>query len=177
MPVIDIHAHFLPESWPDLAERFGTSDWPSMRHTGPGKAMLMMGDREFRPVYDACWSASRRLEEMDRDGVDLQVISATPILFAYDRPAAQAADCAQIFNDLARGAVRGGKGRLHSLCQVPLQDTDAACKVLSRAMQDGHVGVQIGNHVNGPISTMKASSRSCSTARTKARPCSCIPGT
>lgn len=28
-----------------------------------------------------------------------------------------------------------------------MQDTDAACKELSRAMQDGHVGVQIGNHV------------------------------
>jgi aminocarboxymuconate-semialdehyde decarboxylase len=40
-PVVDIHSHFLPESWPDLAERFGTPDWPWMRHTEPGKAMLM----------------------------------------------------------------------------------------------------------------------------------------
>ena len=30
---------------------------------------------------------------------------------------------------------------------MPLQDTDAACKELSRAMQSGHLGVQIGNHV------------------------------
>ncbi len=126
-PVIDIHSHFLPEQWPDLAERFGTPDWPWMRHTEAGKAMLMVGDKEFRPVYDACWSASRRLEEMDRDGIDLQVISATPILFAYGR--------------------EEGQGRLMSLCQVPLQDTDAACGTLSRAMQEGHVGVQIGNHV------------------------------
>ncbi|HEY2340075.1 MAG TPA: amidohydrolase family protein, partial [Steroidobacteraceae bacterium] len=35
------------------------------------------------------------------------------------------------------------------LCQVPLQDTDLACRELSRAMADGHVGVHIGNHV-GP---------------------------
>jgi aminocarboxymuconate-semialdehyde decarboxylase len=84
---------------------------------------------------------------MDRDGIDLQVISATPILFAYNRPAADAADCAQIFNDLSLELCRGGQDRLLSLCQVPLQDTDAACKILSRAMQDGHVGVQIGNHV------------------------------
>ena len=146
-PVIDIHSHFLPETWPDLAERFGTPDWPWMRHSEPGKAMLMVGEKEFRPVYDACWNASRRVEEMDRDGIDLQVISATPILFAYNRPAAEAADCAQIFNDLSLELCRGGQDRLLSLCQVPLQDTDAACKILSRAMQDGHVGVQIGNHV------------------------------
>lgn len=148
-PVIDMHSHFLPETWPDLAERYGSPDWPWMRHNAAGKAMLMVGDREFRPVYDACWSASRRLEEMDRDGIDLQVISATPILFAYDRPAADAADCAQLFNDLALEICAQGDGRLLSLCQVPMQDIDAACKLLSRAMREGHVGVQIGSHVNG----------------------------
>ncbi len=147
--VIDIHAHFLPESWPDLAARFGTPDWPWMRHTGPGEAMLMLGDRDFRPVNDACWSASRRLEEMDRDGIDEQVVSATPILFAYHRPAQQALECAQIFNDLARELCAAGQGRLHSLCQVPLQDIDSACAMLSQAMCDGHLGVQIGTHVNG----------------------------
>lgn len=146
-PVIDVHAHFLPETWPDLAERYGTPDWPWMRHSEAGKAMLMVGEHEFRPVYDACWSASRRLEEMDRDGVDYQVISATPILFAYNRPAQHAADCAQLFNDLALEICNKGNGRLLSLCQVPLQDTDKACKTLTRAMQDGHIGVQIGNHV------------------------------
>lgn len=147
--VIDMHSHFLPETWPDLAGRFGTPDWPWMRHTEPGKAMLMIGEKEFRPVYDACWSASRRLEEMDRDGIDLQVISATPILFAYDRPPAQATECAKIFNDLSLEICAGGDGRLLSLCQVPMQDIDAACSTLTQAMKDGHVGVQIGSHVNG----------------------------
>lgn len=147
-PVIDIHSHFLPKDWPDLAERFGTPNWPWMRHTEAGFAMLMRGDSEFRPVYDACWSASRRLEEMDRDKIDQQVICATPILFAYDRPIEHASDCAQLFNDKSMQICEKGGGRLLSLCQVPLQDTDAACKVLSRAMQEGHIGVQIGNHVD-----------------------------
>ena len=147
MLVIDIHSHFFPESWPDLAKKFGTPNWPWMRHEGDGKAMVMMGEKEFRPVYDACWDTKRRLEEMDRDGVDLQVICATPILFAYNRPTKHAADCARMFNDAAREICDAGKERLLSLCQVPLQDTDAACKELSRAMEGGHVGVQIGNHV------------------------------
>lgn len=147
MPVTDIHSHFLPKTWPDLAERFGTPDWPWMRHDGDGKAMVMLGDKEFRPVYDACWDSNRRLEEMDRDRIDRQVICATPILFSYNRPAEHAAECARIFNDAGREICERGDGRLLSLCQVPLQDTDAACKELSRAMKDGHIGVQIGNHV------------------------------
>lgn len=144
---IDMHSHFFPREWEDLGKRFGTPDWPSMKHLGNGKAMVMLGEREFRPVYSACWDAARRLEEMDRDGVDLQVMCSTPVLFAYARPAAQAAYCAQLFNDAGLELAAKGKGRLKTMCQVPLQDTDAACKELSRAMKSGHLGVQIGNHV------------------------------
>ncbi len=147
MQVIDIHNHFFPSSWPDLAARFGTPDWPWIKHTEPGKADIMVGDKFFRHIYSACWDPEVRLREMDRDGIDLQVISATPVLFAYERPVEQALDCAQLFNDAALELCSRGKGRLKSLCQVPLQNIDAACKELSRCMLAGHLGVQIGNHV------------------------------
>ncbi|HEV2401703.1 MAG TPA: tryptophan 2,3-dioxygenase family protein [Candidatus Sulfotelmatobacter sp.] len=147
MPVIDIHNHFFPREWPDLAARFGTGNWPWIKHTEPGKAEIMLGNRFFRHVYAACWDPQVRLEEMDRDGVDMQVISATPVLFAYERPVEHALDCAKLFNDAALELCAQGKGRLKSLCQVPLQDPDAACKELSRCMRAGHLGVQIGNHV------------------------------
>jgi len=147
MPVIDIHSHFFPRAWPDLAARYGTPNWPGIKHTEPGEADIMIGDRLFRHIYSACWDPQKRLEEMDRDGIEMQVLSATPVLFAYDRPAEHALDCAQLFNDAALELHAQGKGRLKSLCQVPLQDVDAACKELSRCMRAGHLGVQIGNHV------------------------------
>lgn len=147
MPVIDIHNHFFPESWPDLAARYGTPNWPWIKHTEAGKAEIMVGDRFFRSIYSACWDPEVRLREMDRDGVDLQVISATPVLFAYDRTPEQALDCAQLFNDAALELCSRGKGRLKPLCQVPLQNVDLACKELTRCMKAGHLGVQIGNHV------------------------------
>jgi aminocarboxymuconate-semialdehyde decarboxylase len=144
---IDIHNHFFPSSWPDLAARYGTPNWPWIKLTEPGKADIMVGDRFFRHIYSACWDPEIRLQEMDRDGVDVQVISATPVLFAYERPVEHALDCAQLFNDAALELCSRGKGRLKSFCQVPLQDTDAACKELTRCMRAGHLGVQIGNHV------------------------------
>jgi aminocarboxymuconate-semialdehyde decarboxylase len=147
MNVIDIHSHFLPRSWPDLAARFGGAPWPWLKQLGAGKAMLMRGAEEFRPVSSACWDPAVRLEAMDRDGVDVQVMSVTPLLFAYERHAVQALECARIFNDAAREICAHAPQRLKSLCQVPLQDTDLACRELSRAMADGHLGVQIGNHV------------------------------
>jgi aminocarboxymuconate-semialdehyde decarboxylase len=147
MQTIDIHTHFFPENWPDLAARFGTPDWPSIRHTEPGKAVIMLGERVFRHINSACWDVNVRLEQMDRDGIDVQVISATPVLFAYNREAKHALDCAKLFNDAALEMCRRGKGRLKALCQVPLQDIDAACTELTRSMRAGHLGVQIGNHV------------------------------
>jgi aminocarboxymuconate-semialdehyde decarboxylase len=147
MQVIDIHNHFFPRTWPDLAARYGTPDWPWIKHTDEGKADIMVGERFFRHIYSACWDPEVRLAEMDRDGIDLQIISATPVLFAYDRPPEHALDCAKIFNDAALELCAQGKARLKALCQVPLQDIDAACKELSRCIQAGHIGVQIGNHV------------------------------
>jgi aminocarboxymuconate-semialdehyde decarboxylase len=147
MAVIDIHNHFFPRTWPDLAARYGTPNWPWIKHTEPGKAEIMVGDRFFRHIYSACWDAEMRLQEMDRDGVEIQVLSATPVLFAYDHPAEQALDCARLFNDAALELCAQGHGRLKSLCQVPLQDIEASCKELSRCVRAGHLGVQIGNHV------------------------------
>lgn len=147
MRTIDIHNHFFPREWPDLAKRFGTPDWPWIKHTEPGLADVMLGDRFFRRITSACWDPEVRLADMDRDGVDLQVISATPVLFAYSRSPEHALDCAQIFNDAALEFCSRGKNRLKTLCQVPLQDIDASCKELDRCMKAGHMGVQIGNHV------------------------------
>ena len=144
---IDIHSHFFPGSWPDLSARFGTPDWPWLKHLGNGEAMVMVGNREFRRIPQVCWDPVLRLEDLDRQGVDAQVISATPVLFSYNRPAQEALEAARIFNEAALEMCSGANGRLIPICQVPLQDIDLACAELTRSMKAGHRGVQIGNHV------------------------------
>jgi aminocarboxymuconate-semialdehyde decarboxylase len=147
--IIDIHSHFFPRTWPDLAARYGGAGWPWIKHTGPDLATVMLGDKEFRKITSACWDPVKRLEDMDRDGIAIQIISPTPVLFAYERPAADAADCARIFNDAALELCADSGGRMKSLAQVPLQDIDAACAEVTRAMRGGHLGAHICNHV-GP---------------------------
>jgi len=77
----------------------------------------------------------------------MQVMCATPVLFAYMRKPEEALECARIFNDAALEMCSRSGGRLKALAQVPLQDIDLACAELTRAMRAGHLGVQIGNHV------------------------------
>ena len=110
-------------------------------------AMLMSGDQDFRPVTRACWDPAARLEDLDKAGIDVQVISATPILFQWARPPQVAADVSAFMNDAALEMCANTSNRLRALCQVPLQDVDLACREVERAMASGHVGVHIGNHV------------------------------
>ncbi|GAA3935423.1 amidohydrolase family protein [Microbacterium soli] len=147
MGTIDVHTHFVPRAWPDLATEVGPGVWPSLRVESEREAMIMLGDREFRRIGSNCWDASERLADMDADGVDLQVVSPTPVFFAYDSSGSQAAKVARIFNDLALEICEPGAGRLLPFAQVPLQDPDAACAEADRALASGHFGVEIGNHV------------------------------
>ena len=87
---IDVHTHILPPSWPDLRTRFGYGGWPQLEPLGPGRARIVIDDRSFREVGDDCWDPIRRLEDCDRTGVALQVLSTVPVMFAYDKPAADA---------------------------------------------------------------------------------------
>jgi aminocarboxymuconate-semialdehyde decarboxylase len=146
---IDIHSHFFPKNAPDFLPRFGEASgpWVTLSDHGDGTGMMMLGDKPFRPVHAALWDTNARLAEMDQSNVATQIICATPVMFAYGAPSQQAAIVAATYNDLALAFCDGSNGRLKALAQVPLQDCDAACIELTRAMRAGCVGVQIGNHV------------------------------
>lgn len=142
MGIIDVHSHFVPNGWPDLGE-----GRPWLRPDSEREAMIMVGSREFRRIADNCWAAEVRLADMDADGVDMQVVSPTPVFFNYDAPVGEAEKISRIFNDLALEICQPDSKRLVPFCQVPLQDADAACRELERAIASGHRGVEIGNHV------------------------------
>lgn len=147
MKIIDIHSHFYPDNIADMESRFGGGVWPGFRKTSDDNGMITYDGKDYRPIYDACWNAERRIEELDKYAVDIQIMCATPILFAYEKPASEALKCAKIMNDAAIELCGHNSSRLKAMCQVPLQDIDLACAEASRAMQSGHVAVQIGNHV------------------------------
>lgn len=148
MAVIDIHSHDVPRGWPDLAEATGDADpWPRLQIESERDAIILIGDREFRRITSQCWDPEVRASDMDADGVDVQVVSPTPVFFSYARSADAATRVARIFNDLTLDICAGLPDRLLPFCQVPLQEVDAACTELDRCLGAGHVGVEIGNHV------------------------------
>lgn len=150
MTKIDIHAHFLPPITQQEATRLdaGKAPWLAIDSSGE-TGQIMKGNEPFRPVYRALWDPTLRLEEMDRQGLAIQILSATPIMFGYEFDPLRATAWCERMNDLALEQCAANPRRLKALAQVPLQDLDLACSEASRAMGSGHVGVQIGSHL-GP---------------------------
>lgn len=147
MTNIDMHSHFFPGMDSAYCARAERDGLPWLKKTGGGQGLIMQGDREFRPVRESLWNPAARLEELDALGIDIQVMCATPIMFGYSLPAEQALDNAQRFNDAALEMCGYRPDRLKAFAQVPLQDIDMACAEVSRAVSNGHLGVQIGNHL------------------------------
>lgn len=145
---VDMHAHFLPTIRQEEAATLDPTGAPWLRIDGDGrKGMIMRGEKPFRPVYRALWDPEFRIQELDEQGVDLQIVCATPVMFGYGYDGRKAAEWARRMNEHAVAFCAGHRDRLRPLAQVPLQSIELACAEASRAMVDGCVGVQIGNHL------------------------------
>lgn len=145
---VDLHTHILPKAWPDLAARYGYGGWVTLEHHAPCRARMLIDGTVFREITDNCWSPARRLEECDREGVQVQVLSTVPVMFAYWAKPAHTHDLCQLLNDHLAGVVAEQPRRFLALGTVPLQEPDLAARELERCVGElGFAGIQIGTHV------------------------------
>ena len=146
---IDLHTHILPHDWPDLDAKYGYTGFVRLDHYRPCCARMMIGDRFFREIGDNAWDPRRRLEECDRAGVSVQVLSTVPVMFSYWAKPADGLDLSRRLNDHIAEVVRAHPVRFAGLGTIPLQDPALAARELERCMQElGLRGVEIGTHVD-----------------------------
>jgi aminocarboxymuconate-semialdehyde decarboxylase len=110
---------------------------------------MMIGDRVFREITDNVWEPKRRIEEMDRADVSMQVLSTVPVMFSYWAKPADTLDLSRILNDHIAEVVRQYPDRFAGLGTIPLQNVDLAAGELDRCVRElGLRGVEIGTHVD-----------------------------
>jgi len=151
---IDLHTHILPREWPDLDAKYGYSGFVRLDHYKPCCARMMIGDRVFREITDNVWDPERRIEDMDDEGVSVQVLSTVPVMFSYWAKPADALDLSRRLNDHIAEVVRAHPRRFAGLGTIPMQDVDLAARELERCIRQlGLRGVEIGTHVDAsPLS-------------------------
>lgn len=109
---------------------------------------MMMDNKFFREIEDNAWSPETRVKECDHDGVDVQVLSTIPVMFAYWARAQDTADLAMFLNDHIMDVVSRYPDRFIGLGTLPMQHPKLAIKELERIMKNGMAGIQIGTHIN-----------------------------
>ncbi len=146
---IDVHTHVLPEHIPDWKARFGYGGFIKLEHHKSCCARMLKDDGHFfREVADNCWSAERRIEECNRFGIDVQVLSTVPVMFGYWAKPHDCLETSKFLNDGIARIVERFPRRFVGLGTVPMQETSLAIKELERCKRIGLSGVQIGTNVN-----------------------------
>lgn len=150
MGAIDVHTHFVPQSFPRYAGGGTDVPWPSMQPGECGQAHIVISGKLYRTVPETSWSAAPRMREMDEMKLARQVLSPMPELLSYWLPAAEARSLVRYLNEQLAELVAGHPERFSALGGVPLQDADAAIDELEHLMRNlGLAGVEIATHVNG----------------------------
>jgi aminocarboxymuconate-semialdehyde decarboxylase len=143
--LIDTHAHLLPFDYPaDAPECF-----PRMEAVdGETARTLLFGQMRFK-AKDVFFDAERRIEAMDANGVDVEVLSPMPPLLRYDLPLDDGLSLARHVNEFSATLVQADPTRLIALGMVPMQDPDAATAELTAIKEQGLKGVEIASNILG----------------------------
>jgi aminocarboxymuconate-semialdehyde decarboxylase len=146
--VIDLHAHFVSPGFLEAIDREGAPHGASILRDG-GAPTMLVGGRPYGPITRHFSETRPRVAEMDRVGVDLQVLSLCPPM-VYWAGAELARRLARQFNDDLAAAVSERPDRLAGLATLPLQDVAASVEELERSVRRlGLKGAAIGSNVNG----------------------------
>ncbi len=148
---IDVHSHVLPLELIELI-RQRPRDY-QMRVEGAGdKEMFVRDDKHGTPLYAEFFDADAKVEGMDRKGIDISVISVTPVVFFYWLAADAGLAACRVMNDGIARMAAARPDRLRGMATLPMQDADAAIAELERVVKEhGFRSIELGCRVQGQL--------------------------
>ncbi|MDP9145220.1 MAG: amidohydrolase [Actinomycetota bacterium] len=152
--IYDVHAHCIPESFRDWLARSGPSAGAAIVEGPRGQGVEFSGRVTTGPQFglSALTNREQRLEQMDRMGIDVQVLAGWIDLSGYELEREGAAEYSKAHNDALAAEASQTAGRFRALGTAPLQFPDLAVEVLDHAINElGMQGMQIATTVDGQL--------------------------
>jgi aminocarboxymuconate-semialdehyde decarboxylase len=130
---LDLHTHYYPPIYfdkiRDLPSEFSFDKSPS------GQTIIKYRGARFFGVTPAMTNVALRLEDMDRVGIDVEVISlSTPNVFFTD--AEHQPEIARMTNDAYAALIAQHPARFKGFASIPMDNPDAALNELHRAIDE-----------------------------------------
>jgi aminocarboxymuconate-semialdehyde decarboxylase len=143
----DLHTHFYTDAFfqsvRDLPSEFSFGTSPS------GQTIITYRGARFFGVTPAMTDVSQRIEDMDRAGIDVEVVSlSTPNVFFTD--AAHQPAVARMINDSYAELIAQHPRRFKGFASIPMDAPDEALIELHRAIDDLRLnGVILLSNIGG----------------------------
>lgn len=141
---VDCHGHMsVPESDQLVRPHLPATELDAVKYASPASRAVNVKQGKERAA--AMSGVQERLEDMDRMGLDVMVISPPPPQFNYQADPGLCLESCQLINDKLAASAASSAGRLVALGTVPLQDTKRAIAELERCVNTlGLPGIEIG---------------------------------
>ena len=138
---IDLHAHAFPADFFYEMKRL-YPDTVELRYGAEGQ---LFGVWANTPLPS--WNLEHRLADMDRAGIDIQVLSNPPL---YNRLDEHSPALCRLVNDAFAQACRAAPDRFKAFAHLPFNDIKLALKEMAYALDElGFAGVLIASNVGG----------------------------
>src|SRR5277367_5926317 len=143
MKKIDVHCHILP------IEAFGQAGrWGPELYEKDGKMVLRSGSSTFTMTdvmkSDILTRPDARIEDMDRRGVDIHIVSSAPTFYFYQIDHDLAIHWATECNKAMALWPKKHPAHFRFFANLPLGDIAASTEELKHALDLGAVGVSMG---------------------------------
>jgi aminocarboxymuconate-semialdehyde decarboxylase len=137
MKVIDVHNHVNPRPFLHAIQK--KEDWYGFN----------AGNGELENPRNS-WTLEERIGDMDRLGVDMQLLTVYGDFNKYNRDLELTKTVDKLCNDEIASMVDDYPDRFIGMGILPMQDVSTAVEELERAVKDlGLKGVTIKDHING----------------------------
>lgn len=143
----DLHTHFYTQDYferiRDLPSEFSFAQSPT------GQTIITLRGARFFGVTPAMTDVGKRIEDMDRVGIDVEVVSlSTPNVFFAE--AKHQPDVARLMNDAYADLVSSHPTRFKGFASIPMDAPEAALRELHRALDDLQLnGVVLLSNIGG----------------------------
>lgn len=147
--VVDLHCH--RESAPAMEMMQAAAQSVGRAPLGFGSQVTRDVNRQQRlDIAPKMQSIEERLADMDRAGVDVQVVSLSPYQLYYWAEPELGREVARVANDDLAVAISAYSDRILGMGTVPLQDTKLAVEELERCVLElGFRAVELATNVEG----------------------------